>query len=92
MDARKAWKELAPDDKLTERILSSLERDKSSQQWTTDNGLFIPYPATWLKNRRWEDEQPSPTVSASAKLPSLRRNCSFTVEDLKERKRSRYKK
>ena len=25
-------------------------------QWNRDNGQFIPHPATWLNQRRWEDE------------------------------------
>ena len=46
--------------KLTKKekadILSSLEWQKRSDQWLRDNGQFIPYPATYLNQRRWEDE------------------------------------
>ncbi len=37
-------------------ILNSLEQQKHSVQWTKDGGQYIPYPATWLNGRRWEDE------------------------------------
>lgn len=46
--------------KLTKKekadILSSIEWQKRSDQWLRDNGQFIPYPATYLNQRRWEDE------------------------------------
>jgi hypothetical protein len=28
----------------------------ASEQWRRDDGRFIPHPATWLNQRRWEDE------------------------------------
>lgn len=37
-------------------LLSAIERQKTSAQWTKDNGQFIPHPATWLNGKRWEDE------------------------------------
>ncbi|MGN0670223.1 MAG: hypothetical protein ACI4JZ_06705 [Oscillospiraceae bacterium] len=54
--ALKAWQKLNPDKALIDVILSSLERQKQSVQWTKDNGQYIPYPATWLNGKRWEDE------------------------------------
>ena len=41
-----------------ETILTAIERQKRSEQWTKDNGQFIPNPATWLNQGRWEDELP----------------------------------
>lgn len=87
-----AWEKLAPDEALTERILSSLQRDKSCKQWTSDNGLFIPYPANWLNNRRWEDELSVSFGAPPTNTSAPRSNSSFTVEDLRQRARSRYKK
>lgn len=55
-DAFKAWEKLKPNEELTAKILKSLEQQKKSVQWTKDNGQYIPYPATWLNGRRWEDE------------------------------------
>lgn len=54
--ALKAWNKLNPDDMLLKNILSALEAQTKSEQWTKDNGKFIPYPATWLNDMRWEDE------------------------------------
>lgn len=54
--AFKAFEKLKPDKALLTTILSSLERHKQSVQWTKDGGQYIPYPATWLNGRRWEDE------------------------------------
>jgi predicted phage replisome organizer len=41
-----------------ETILTAIEQQKRSEQWTKDNGQFIPNPATWLNQGRWEDELP----------------------------------
>jgi len=57
--AKKAWAKLSPDEVLLEQILEALDRQKRSDQWTRDGGQYIPYPATWLRGRRWEDETPT---------------------------------
>jgi hypothetical protein len=36
--------------------LAALERAKASHDWTKDNGRYIPNPATWLRQGRWQDE------------------------------------
>lgn len=51
-DAEKAWKKHKPD---LDRCLAALDIAKRSQDWTKDGGQFIPYPATWLNGKRWED-------------------------------------
>lgn len=55
-DAEKAWKAINPTVALTATILDAINKFKSSVQWTKDNGQFIPYPATWLRAKGWEDE------------------------------------
>ncbi|MHB1938974.1 MAG: hypothetical protein ACYCOR_20730 [Acidobacteriaceae bacterium] len=55
-DAFKAWKSLKPSEPLAETILQAVQRATTSEDWRRDNGKFIPYPATWLRARRWEDE------------------------------------
>ena len=57
-DAEKAWKKLNPDEELKERILSDVRRKLTSSDWNESNGQFVPYPATYLNGRRWEDEEP----------------------------------
>lgn len=39
-----------------ETLVAAVEEQKASPQWTKDNGQFIPNPATWLNQGRWEDE------------------------------------
>ncbi|MGE4465846.1 hypothetical protein, partial [Sphaerochaeta sp.] len=54
--AEKSWKNLKVDDTLLKTILDAVEAQKKSNQWVRDNGQYIPYPATWLNQKRWEDE------------------------------------
>ena len=37
-------------------ILDDIEAKSKSQQWLKNSGEFIPHPATYLNQRRWEDE------------------------------------
>jgi hypothetical protein len=54
--ALKAWTRLQPDGSLKAEVQKALARAKRTRQWTRDGGEYIPHPATWLNNRRWEDE------------------------------------
>ena len=36
-------------------ILAGLAAWKASEQWTKDEGRFIPHPTTWLNQERWND-------------------------------------
>lgn len=56
--AIKAWAKLAPDQELAQTILTAIQRQRKTEEWTKDGGKFIPYPASWLNGRRWEDEIP----------------------------------
>lgn len=55
-EARRAWEKLRPNAVLQDLILVALCQQKASEQWARENGRYIPYPATWLNQRRWEDE------------------------------------
>ena len=62
-DARRKFESIDPDEDLLKVMLDAIEKQKRSDQWTKDGGQFIPYPATWLNQRRWEDEvQPAKPV------------------------------
>ncbi len=37
-------------------ILQAVEKQKKTEQWQREEGRFIPYPATWLNQERWNDE------------------------------------
>ena len=66
-DAAKAWHKIHPDQGLVEKILAALDVQRKSADWVKDGGHYIPYPATWLNGKRWEDE-----VSATQQAnPSL---------------------
>lgn len=54
--AKKAFDKLKPDDRLMDKIIAAIQKQKGSWQWQKDGGQFIPYPATWLNGKRWEDE------------------------------------
>ena len=55
-DARKAWHALAPDAAFVDRILDALVWQTRQPDWLRDGGTWIPYPATYLRSERWEDE------------------------------------
>ena len=54
--AEKAFEKLKPDDDLLQTMLDAIEKQKQTSQWQESGGQFIPYPASWLNGRRWEDE------------------------------------
>ena len=54
--AKKAWVRLKPDMELCRVMSAALKRELRSESWQRDNGRYIPYPATWLNGRYWEDE------------------------------------
>ena len=49
--AQKAWNKTSVD---WHKLITGLERWKATEQWQDEK--FIPYPATFLNQRRWEDE------------------------------------
>ena len=59
-DAREAFLKLNPDTALLETMIAAAEAWKNSAAWKQDGGRYIPYPATWIRGRRWEDEPEKP--------------------------------
>lgn len=55
--AERVFNRLNPSEQLQRTILSSLERAKTSEQWLKNKGQFIPYAATWLNAKGWDDEE-----------------------------------
>lgn len=45
-----------PSDELFEIMMSSLYKFKKTYDWIKENGKYIPYPSSWLNEKRWEDE------------------------------------
>ena len=65
-NALKSWLKIKPDKPLAQRIILAVREQAKSPQWTRDDGQYIPHPATWLNQRRWEDEtEPSPSALAN---------------------------
>ncbi len=54
--SEKSFKKLKPSSELLNKMLETIEVFKKSDQWNKDGGQFIPNPATWLNQGRWDDE------------------------------------
>lgn len=55
--AAKAFAKRKPDAKLLASMLEAIAAQCTSPAWIKDGGQFIPHPATWLTQGRWQDEQ-----------------------------------
>lgn len=65
-DCRKIWAKMNPSRELVQKIMSTLKDASASDQWTREGHRFVPNPATWLRQGRWEDDvdsYPHQTVS-----------------------------
>jgi uncharacterized protein YdaU (DUF1376 family) len=51
-NAKKAWLKIKPNDDLIVKITKAVNDQKLSER----EQQFIPHAATWLNNKRWEDE------------------------------------
>lgn len=67
-DAYKSFSKLKPDTELVQKMLSAIAWQRNLESWNREDSRFIPNPATWLNQHRWEDEPPCTTsVSAANK-------------------------
>lgn len=57
-----------PTDELFSRIIIQLKKFKESPDWKKDKGKYIPYPTTWLNQKRWEDEPKLSTEEESTDI------------------------
>ena len=69
-EATKAWLQLDPDETTVTAIVAGVERWKRSDQWTKDEGRFIPYPATFLRGERWNEEDRADVAPAQKAAPA----------------------
>jgi hypothetical protein len=53
--AYKTFLTLPIDSNKLDDILQAIDISLSSEQWQKENGRFIPEPANWLINERWND-------------------------------------
>ncbi len=56
--AKKAFEKVQKSRISLETLLTAIERQKRSDQWSRDFGQYIPNPATWLNQGRWDDVLP----------------------------------
>ena len=54
-DARKAFEKAIKKGVTVQMLIDAVNRQRCGDQWTRDNGQFIPYPSTWLNQERWDD-------------------------------------
>lgn len=82
--ARQEWAKLSPDEALRKRIVSAVRAWARSPEWARNDGQFIPKPARWLREQRWEDV---PGVSLAptpaAPPPRMVESAPLTPEQLK---------
>jgi hypothetical protein len=50
------------------QMLASIAKSRQSTDWLKDNGQFIPFPSTWLNQRRWEDESAESSIQFEGML------------------------
>ena len=61
--AERAFSKINPDEQLLATMIATIERAKISEDWVKEKGKYIPYPASWLNARGWEDEEIVPTLA-----------------------------
>lgn len=54
--ARRTWDKIKPTKETISKIMSTLAIAKKSEDWTKNNGQYIPYPSSWLNDEGWNDE------------------------------------
>jgi hypothetical protein len=64
--AEKAWRSLNPTAEIVEKIHSALDWQIEQPKWREERGRYVPHAATWLNNRRWEDEPFNPPDTTDA--------------------------
>ena len=73
-DAVKAFTRINPDETLLEAMLTAIDKAKKSEDWSKDDGRYIPHPATWLNGQRWLDQDVEIDPMSSAVSTTTRHN------------------
>lgn len=68
-----AFKAFIKADASIDEILDAVDRQMHSAQWQREGGRFIPNPATWLRQGRWDDEIQDETPSSGMVFVELAR-------------------
>lgn len=82
--AKKAFLRIAPDNALLATMLSAIQKQRQTDQWSDPR--YIPYPATWLNGRRWEDEPAAPRAAPGKTVSAARyQQRDYDEDELEER-------
>jgi len=82
--AEKAFEKINPSKDLLDTMIRAVRAACMSRQWQKDNGDYIPNPATWLNQKRWEDEIKSD--SAYSEKAAIADRAIAMAESLEERR------
>lgn len=55
-DVEKWFKKNKPSEELVKTMINKVELLKKTYDWIKNSGQYIPYPASWLNSKGWEDE------------------------------------
>lgn len=71
--AHNSWNKIKPkvSRETADKIIASVRAYAQTQQWKKENGQYIPNPATFLNQRRWEDEIKGGSESRDPKYNSI---------------------
>lgn len=53
-------------------ILRALSWQVQQHDWIKEGGVYVPYPATWLNDERWEDEPTKTPMLSQKTLGTMR--------------------
>jgi len=54
--AWRAWRKRRPTSEISQQILAALTWQRTQDNWLREGGRFVPNPATWINEGRWQDE------------------------------------
>ena len=60
--ARRAFEKVHPTEDQLVRMLEAITEQSRVYSWSKATWKYIPHPATWLNQKRWEDEVIGETV------------------------------
>jgi hypothetical protein len=55
-EAYKVFNRIRPSAEMLETMIKAVQQQARTDQWKKDKGSFIPHLATWLNQKRWNDE------------------------------------
>lgn len=77
--AEAAFAEIDPDDALVNTMIATTKRYAASDMWQSDGGQFIPHPARWLNDERWNDAPPKAKSSPNSTVHSDDERVDYTA-------------